>query len=238
MAVPNYASFAPPTFIFLQCSNCNSTKMSQDWLTSKFSTVPFRKYIEVYTKSISWQAGSLGDYVAVLSSHLPFPSLYFLLLMRRIVIISLLLLFFHRLSQMSSESDLEFRLIITLDRFQELVNKSVVAAMAARSLSFGSSEGGQSLWLFSKILHLPQSFSHLLLKDPRLPHSSLGIALHRKRKLLACHIVEHIHLEKQLKCRLLLFFPFSTCGNLAGTDIFLSLCPGFLVDINSLHWAL
>lgn len=75
---------------------------------------------------------------------------------------------------MSSESDLEFRPIITLDRLQELVNKSVVAAMAARTLSFCSSEGGQRLWLFSKILHLPLSFSHLLLKDPRLPHSSLA----------------------------------------------------------------
>jgi len=90
------------------------------------------------------------------------------------VIISLLLLFFHRLSQMSSESDLEFRSIITLDRLQELVNKLVVAAMAARVLSFCSSEGGQRLWLFSKILHLPQSFSHLLLKGPKLPHSSLA----------------------------------------------------------------
>lgn len=75
---------------------------------------------------------------------------------------------------MSSESDLEFRPIITLDQLQELVNKSVVAAMAARALSSCSSEGGQRLWLFSKILHLPQSFSHLLLKGPKLPQSSLA----------------------------------------------------------------
>lgn len=137
-------------------------------------------------------------------------------------IISLLLLLFHRLSQMSSESDLEFRPIITLDQLQEFVNKSVVAAMVARALSFCSSEGGQRLWLFSKILHLLQSFSHLILKDLRLSHSSLAWFYRRHRKLLACHTVEYAHLEKQLKWGLLLFkvfSAFSICGNLTGAAI-------------------
>lgn len=167
----------------------------------------------------------------------PFSSLYFLLLMRWMVIISLLLLLFHRLSQMSSESDLEFRPIITLDQLQELVNKSVVAAMVARALSFCSSEGGQRLWLFSKILHLLQSFSHLILKDPRLSYSSLAQFYHRHRKLLDCHIVEHVHLEKQLKCELLLLLFFFLLSLLVGTSrkqtLFLSLCPGLFVDVNS-----
>lgn len=159
----------PPPFSFF------SSAKTAIGLTPKFSTAPFRKYIGVCTESISWQTGDfLGIMLPPPLPTCPFSSLYFLLLVRWMAIISLLLLLFHRLSQMSSESDLEFRPIITLDQLQEFVNKSVVAAMVARALSFCSSEGGQRLWLFSKILHLLQSFSHLILKDPRLSHSSLA----------------------------------------------------------------